>query len=300
MLVSGFERNKVLLNANYPKLRMVFFAGLILISIFLYRNFLLKSNSVKNSGSSHDSSKVYPIDPRQAAGLDAMQIAVIEQVDQTKIKEIHRQLKYVHGNPEAEIPEQTLINDYIKPTDSILELGTNIGLSTMIAAYKVQDSSKIVTIESDPNFRIQAEENRDANNFKYPVLPAISSKRLVQKGLESMTIGNNEKVPEGWVEVSTITFADLIKQTGVDKFDALIVDCEGCGNDVLSENPQLLQNASLLIYEHDELTEQMYKDILKLFADNNFTRTRCIKAPYGYGNFFYEKECYHAVYEKKH
>lgn len=223
----------------------------------------------------------------------------LEQLDTSTAMAIHNKLKYVYGNPNMELPEQQLISEYISPNDIVLELGTNIGLSTMMIAYHLSDSANLVTSESDPDNWNKAMKNRDANNFKYYIVPAISDKKMIQSGWSTKIIKDHDRLPKGWEYIPTVSLDAIKKLSKLDHFNALVIDCEGCANAVLAENPEILQNAKVIIFEHDETTKQQYDNMINILSNNNFERVRCIRAPAGHGGKQRQIDCFHAVYKKR-
>lgn len=225
-----------------------------------------------------------------------------------RVAEAQKKIKYIWGDRKAELSEQALILAYIKPGYFVLELGTNVGLSTLMAASQLQDSSHLVTSESNPKTAEKALENRDANHFNYAIVPAISKNKIIQKegewearkpeDWEARILDPDENVPEGWRLVPTVDLATIKRDYKINKFDMLIIDCEGCANHVLTENPELLENVKTIIFEHDERSQESYNEMVNLLGYYNFERKVCIHAPYE--QIFNRKtDCFHAVYTKK-
>jgi hypothetical protein len=65
---------------------------------------------------------------------------------------------------------------YIKETDTVLELGGNIGRNSCIISTILNDNSRLVVFETNFNDCLKLQENRDNNNFKFNIENCAISK----------------------------------------------------------------------------------------------------------------------------
>lgn len=167
-----------------------------------------------------------------------------------KINYLHSRLKFAGANEglEYELPEQEMIVDYLDPKAKVLEIGANIGRSTLTIASVLEDPSNLVSLECDPESAELLRNNRFANGFDSHIEPsAISYRKLIQKGW--MTIPSDELLP-GYQWIQTITFEELVDKYGIE-FDTLFADCEGALYYILNDSKELLRNIKTIILEAD-------------------------------------------------
>lgn len=180
---------------------------------------------------------------------------------QDKVEHIHDNL-YFHGNIMDEYPEQLLIAQFLQPSNIVLEIGANIGRSTLMIASILDDESNLVTLECDPASVAALTHHRDLNHMKFHIEPsALSSFPLYRRGWNTYYEYNK---PDDAVPVDTITLAELREKYPL-PFDTLVADCEGALAGIIGETPEILDGIKLVIVEND------YQDIhSKLEVDRIF------------------------------
>lgn len=188
---------------------------------------------------------------------------------------IQKHLSLDYGFFEQKIPEQKMIVNYLSGNEKVLEIGGNIGrTSLVIASILKNNQSNFVSMESIPEVASQLIHNRDLNRFQFHVESAALSKRkLIQRQwnyLHQVCMGFPTKVSDvlldGYVSVKTITFQDLESKYNI-QFDTLIIDCEGAFYYIILDFPELLDNIKLIIMVNDytSLPKKLYiDDILKI------------------------------------
>ena len=181
------------------------------------------------------------------------------------LESVHKKLKILNGNFKDELPEQKMIFKHIKHDCKILELGPNIGRSSLIANYKLKNKKNHVCIETIKKYCEELKENRDLNNMEFKIFEgAISDEPLYQK--EWRTI-NKKKM--GYSEVNTKSLKYIIDKYKID-FDTIIADCEGCLVPILKKNEWFLKQIKLIILEHDFYSEVDYNLFFELMKKHNF------------------------------
>ena len=193
-----------------------------------------------------------------------------------------------HGTFIEEYPEQLLAIKYINENSKVLEIGGNIGRNTLIMNCILKNPKNLLTLESDPNIANLLQENLKLNSFESHVEPsALSLVPLIQNHWNTLPISDGV-IPDGWKEVSTISYSNLVKKYNID-FDTLVVDCEGALYYILKDDSSILNNINLVIIEND------FSDIShKNFVDNLFKinkLNRVYSEPGGWG------PCYDMFYE---
>ncbi len=179
-----------------------------------------------------------------------------------KLAHIHDYLEFEGGDIKDELPEQLMAVEYLNPNASVLELGANYGRNTLTIATILNDDSKLVTMETDPQNAQILENNKKKNGYNFQIeVSALSNRRLIQKGWETVPL-NEDIVPTGYFETKTIAFDALQSKHNV-VFDTIVLDCEGAFYYILQDFPNLLQNINTILMEND------YHDMRhKLFVDD--------------------------------
>jgi len=205
------------------------------------------------------------------------------------LSNIHKQLIINHGDKYDEYPEQLMSVMYIKPNDCVLEIGGNIGRNSCVIGKLLNDSSKLLVVESDPESVCKLEENRNINSLNFKIeSSAISNHPLIQNKWITKQLIYNETIPNNWKLVNIISWFDLKKKYNM-LFNVLVADCEGALFYILKDEPTFLDNIETIIIEND-----FYDINHKNFIDEEFRR-------YNFNNV-YRKEggfqpCFYNFYE---
>lgn len=180
----------------------------------------------------------------------------------------HNEVKIIKSNT-YEVIEQKLLLFYLKSDDNVLELGANIGTSSILIS-KILNNPKLQHIAVEPNIDIieTLEKNKKYNNVDFNILNGIIS-----------PIGNYYLNGDGWgahivnyktkKKVNTYDFYDYNKRF---KFNVLFADCEGSLFKLIKDYPDLYKNLRLVIYEKDGKNNEDYSIIDNYFINNNFKK----------------------------
>lgn len=186
------------------------------------------------------------------------------------IAHLHTTLRMVGGKMADEYPEQIMAAKYLKPSATVLELGSNIGRNSLIISSILDDSSRFITMECDPVSAKQLRINRDINGFDFNVCnAALSLRRLAQKGWDTVALEEEEAVPEGHTEVETISYLKLRAKYGLTP-DTLIADVEGALHHILTDMPEILEDINLIIVENDYKTVDKKKEVDAILTGRGF------------------------------
>ena len=186
---------------------------------------------------------------------------------------------------DEEVPEQKMVVRYLKGEERVLEIGSNVGRNSLVIASILNDSSNLVTLESDVDISRRLSENMLLNNMKFHIeSSALSKRKLIQAGWDTKP---SETLETGFKWVSTITLEQLKHKYKID-FDTLVLDCEGAFYYILMDMPEILENISLIIMENDyhRLEHKQYVD--KVLLENNFHVDYVEEGGWGpcYNNFY--------------
>jgi FkbM family methyltransferase len=186
-----------------------------------------------------------------------------------KLNNLHSVLKLKHGNFKQELPEQQMIVKYLSGYNNVLEIGSNIGRSSLIISSILKESNNynFVTLETDKITYQQLLENKQLNNLYFHIEnSALSKRKLIQK--DWITIASDVLLDE-YKEVNTITWEELNNKYNI-QFDTLVLDCEGAFYYILMDMPEILNNINLIIMENDynNITKKEYID--NVLLKNNF------------------------------
>lgn len=179
-------------------------------------------------------------------------------------------------NTSYEVDEQLLLYKYLKPSDSILQLGGNIGTSCILVD-KILNSENNVCVEPNPNIINTLTKNKELNKAKFKILDGVLTKNknivLIEDSnpdkLGSITKINNEEtnINSNKIKVKTYDFDELNRKY---KFTVLFGDCEGCLEGFLKEYPKALDNIRLVIFERDMPHRMNYDNVINLLVSKGF------------------------------
>lgn len=158
-----------------------------------------------------------------------------------KIKYKERQLKFYlrrHSDFSSfyqvfvEKSYPNLLNKITKG-DVVIDAGANIGIFTVISSILVGNDGCVLAIEPDPENLSILKKNMELNNLKNIKIinkalykESGSNKKFYQNGVMSKIITCETQNETAYIDVETITFDDLISQTGI-RPNILKMDIEG-------------------------------------------------------------------------
>lgn len=163
--------------------------------------------------------------------------------------------------------EQEQAEEYIMENDCVLELGARYGTVSVIINKKLSNPSDHVVVEPDSDVWAALEKNKKKSDSHFYIL----------KGIISETKFSLQKSGYGTTQVedksSTLPHFSFEQVKGmVNKpFTVLVADCEGCIEQFLNENTEILQTLRLILLEEDQGDKCDYKAVKKLLNDYNFT-----------------------------
>ncbi|MGE3809686.1 MAG: FkbM family methyltransferase [Gemmataceae bacterium] len=179
-----------------------------------------------------------------------------------------------HGTYEE--TETNLVRRLLKPGDTFIDVGANIGWYTLIAARLVGPTGKVIAFEPEPTNFALLKKNVEANGLTNVVLvqKALSDKPGSLKlyineenlGAHSITHGPDEK---NYVEVEALPLDDYLR--GEKKAINLIkIDCEGAEGLILAGMTSTLkhqEDMNLLVEFAPESLEKTGHDLDAILSD---------------------------------
>jgi len=190
----------------------------------------------------------------------------------------------------SEFQEQKLAMEYIDPASKVLELGSNIGINSIVIAHILNNDENLVTLECDLSHMETLISNRDSNGLNFKIeASALSNVPLFRRGWH--TFPKDLMLPKQYdIAVNTITYHELLVKYGID-FDTIVADCEGALYFILKDSPNILDNIRLLIVENDYVLLEHKLFVDKILLERGF---KCVKSVSG---GFENSPCYDCFYE---
>ncbi len=212
---------------------------------------------------------------------------------EVKLRGVHNYISLSFGNLSEEFPEQVMAAKYILETDTVLEIGANIGRNTCVIASLLNDDIRLTTLECCQEYAKQLQVNRDQNNFKFHIEPsALSKVGLMQKGWDTFLSGNGD-IPQGYTKVDTITFSELQEKYKL-RYNVLVADCEGALYQILKDEPDMLRDIETVIIEND------FHDIdKKQFVDSKFLENNLMPVYFQAGGWGPCQQFFFQVFSKR-
>jgi FkbM family methyltransferase len=194
-----------------------------------------------------------------------------------------------------------LCQEFIRPTDTVLELGARYG-SVSIFIRNILSTNSLVAVECDPNVQACLANNMIANNASFHIINGtISSTPLYvvhhncvweQKTYKNIDRFLNQRA------ISTIAtypleYAEkLINGT----FTVLVADCEGYLVDFFNQYRDFIKSLDVIIYEEDCTKNRPingdyvdYTEFETFLGENGFTLVKDVTDHIGLHNKVYSR-----------
>jgi FkbM family methyltransferase len=177
--------------------------------------------------------------------------------------------------------ERILVKKYIKPEYTVLELGACIGVVSCTINRMLNDKSKQVSVEPNPNLQDVLLLNKKKNNADFHIESCIVSNDSIVKFygggkafLSSNTLHENTNVSA----VNGITLQDLISKYF--DFDAIVMDIEGGELKFFQDFDLKKSNIKTIIFETHLgiLTSDQFNECFSLLTSYGFNRMERINA----------------------
>jgi hypothetical protein len=182
-----------------------------------------------------------------------------------QLSQLQNLLKIENGILGEKKLEQLMVISYINKDDIVLEIGANIGQTSLFIASMLENENNLVSIDSNPDHIKKLNYNKKINEMDFITDEvAITSKELIQKRSETKV--SNLILP-GFFKINTINWKQF--QTKYNKnFNVLFVHCGYILNHILDDEPDFFMNFKKIFIVND------FKDILeKNFVDKNLRKS---------------------------
>ena len=148
----------------------------------------------------------------------------------------------IRGRVHVERPEQELIAKFLPTQCNVLEMGGESGTTSLIidTILDPEYRSKHVVVDPADSSIPKMERVKKIYGCNFKIAHGFIGKE--RKLHEELWEGCKNKKMYSLNELETLIDG---------KFDVLVVDCEGAFYNILNEFPQILDNAKLIIIEHD-------------------------------------------------
>jgi len=192
-----------------------------------------------------------------------------------------------------ESPEHTLLRKWIPANATVMEFGARFGTTTCELAKKLGNSGQLVTVEPDHNVWGWLEHNLKSHNCQAHVLRgAVSGSALkmlgsgyggrsqvgAQESWSGMLNDLGSRLSGHTTTVPVFTFEEVEKAAGL-KVDTLLIDCEGCAQDMMDQiGPKIQHQIQTIVIEADmpdtggDCTSHCmnYKKFFDFLSENGF------------------------------
>lgn len=154
-------------------------------------------------------------------------------------------------NDSIEKPEQYLVNHYILQEDVVIELGARYGTVSCAINKKLNNKYNQVSVEPDIRVWDALELNKIKNNCYFNIVKGfISNKKLGLINLDDGGYGATF-IEDNDSKINSYSLHEIKKQYTINKFTALVADCEGFLEVFFDENPNLYNELRIIIFEAD-------------------------------------------------
>lgn len=154
---------------------------------------------------------------------------------------------------EYEAEECALVREFVRPEDTVLELGACMGVVSCVTNKRLRDKTRHVVVEGNPFLIPVLNRNREINNAGFLIENcAASTEREVTFYIHPIYVvgGSSQRETEKSVRVRGCSWPELDQRHG--PFTTLIMDVEGSELDVLEGAHDLIARYRLVIAELHE------------------------------------------------
>lgn len=175
-----------------------------------------------------------------------------------------------------EKPEQDLAQEFIRPSDCVLELGARYGSVSCLTNAILDNKENHVVVEPDSRVWAALYKNRVTNQCDFRIIQGfVSQKRMVLTNLDCWYGGYGAtSVVSDESDIPSYSLEEI--SSGVPPFTVLIADCEGFLEQFFNESGEaLMKTLRLVIFEEDYPDKCNYENVRQYLRDHHFTE--CIR-----------------------
>jgi FkbM family methyltransferase len=172
----------------------------------------------------------------------------------------------------VERPEQELVNQFVLKNDVVLELGARYGSVSCVINSKLENKLNQVVVEPDTRVWDALERNKRRNNCEFQIVKGfISNKKLDLTNLNVYIDGYGAtSIEDENTTIPSYTLDEIKLKYNILDFNVLVADCEGFLETFFNENPSIIDNLRLIIFEADYPNKCDYDKLRLMLKENNF------------------------------
>lgn len=176
--------------------------------------------------------------------------------------------------------ELLLLKKYLKPTDCFLDIGSNIGIYSLVASRIVSNNGSVFAFEADPfnylkmltNIKLNNIDNINAHNLgvsdKHETL-SLGICKTGNRGGNSFLLSLDEGV-----DVECFSLNELVKANSIKKISGMKIDIEGYEYKVLKKYFEETENAlypGFIVTEfHPSIVDTAGGNVITLLKSNGY------------------------------
>jgi FkbM family methyltransferase len=177
-------------------------------------------------------------------------------------------------NNSIEKPEQDLVNHYILEDDIVLELGARYGTVSCTINKKLKNKKAQVSVEPDNRVWNALDVNKIKNACEFNIVKGfVSNKKLDLTNLgEGMSAYGATFIENNDTKIPSYSLDEIKTQYDINKFTALVADCEGFLEVFFDENPNLYDDLRFVMFEADYADKCNYDKIKQNLTSHKFVK----------------------------
>ena len=147
----------------------------------------------------------------------------------------------------VEAAEQSMVREFIREDDVVLELGARYGSVSCTINQILKNKKNQVSIEPDYRVWSSLENNRNSNGCEFGIIKGFVSRKklnIVAKGYDTTF------TPDESSNVECLTLNEIEEKFNL-QFNVLVADCEGFLEIFFEENPEFYSKLDKVIFEAD-------------------------------------------------
>jgi len=172
----------------------------------------------------------------------------------------------------VERDEWNMVAAVVTPQHTVLELGARFGTTSCALAQATNNSGRVVSVEPDPSVHAALLANRASHSCNFHIVRGTVGSTPLALGSTFGGYDQKTRKPKPGkteVMVPNVGVAELERRVG-GSFDVLLIDCEGCINELPMD--QLLPHAVLVLLEMDSPNRVNYAEWHVLLTSLGFQR----------------------------
>ena len=191
-----------------------------------------------------------------------------------KIMKFYDENGGIIDNNSIEKPEQDLVNHYILEHDIVLELGARYGTVSCTINKKLNNKKNQVSVEPDDRVWNALDVNKIKNACDFNIVKGfVTNKKLDLTNLgEGMSAYGATFIENNDTKIPSYSLDEIKTQYDINKFTALVADCEGFLEVFFDENPELYNDLRFVMFEADYADKCNYDKIKQNLILHKFVK----------------------------